>query len=156
MKSFRYPDGQFPNESFNYPSPLKFLFEKGANLEEVDKEGTTPLMVACSSGRLGNVKFIVETLSAGSSVPYGKMGIGGSERPQKNSWRPIHLAVADRKLDIVRYLLDLGVSADVPLNVRCDRMTPTMIAAANGDLVRSILWSDIFPLIWFLDNERFF
>jgi ankyrin repeat protein len=113
------------------------LLERGASLEEVDKEGTTPLMIACACGRLDNVRFIVETLGAGGSgAARAKMGVGGTERPQKNSWRPIHLAAADGRLEVVRYLLDLGVSADAPLNVRGDRMTPTMIAAASGDLVR--------------------
>ena len=30
---------------------LKFLFEKGANLEDPDKDGQTPLMIACKVGR---------------------------------------------------------------------------------------------------------
>jgi ankyrin repeat protein len=32
--------------------PLEFLSSRGASLEEVDKEGTTPLMIACMLGRI--------------------------------------------------------------------------------------------------------
>ena len=105
-------------------------------MEDVNKEGTTPLMIACSLGRLQNVKFIVDTLKAGSSggMP-SKMGVGGIDRPQKNSWRPLHLAVVEGRLEVVRYLLEVGATADSQLNTTYDKMTPLMLAAANGDLV---------------------
>lgn len=43
--------------------PLKFLFENGKSLVvtfDLDKNGVTPLMVACRTGRLENVKLLLE------------------------------------------------------------------------------------------------
>jgi hypothetical protein len=92
-----------------------------------------------SLGRLENVKFIVETLKAsGINAPATSktnMGVGGIDRPQKNSWRPLHLSVVEGRLEIVRYLLEAGASPDCQLNTLYDKMTPLMLAAANGDLV---------------------
>jgi ankyrin repeat protein len=105
-------------------------------MEEVDKEGTTPLMIACSLGRLDNAKYIVETLrNLGNGVAVSKMGVGGVDRPQKNSWRSLHLAVAEGRLEIVKFLLEAGAQAESQLNTNFDKMTPLMLAAANGDLV---------------------
>jgi ankyrin repeat protein len=115
---------------------LEFLLSRGANMEEVDKEGTTPLMIACSLGRLDNAKYIVETLrNLGNGVAVSKMGVGGVDRPQKNSWRSLHLAVAEGRLEIVKFLLEVGAQAESQLSTNFDKMTPLMLAAANGDLV---------------------
>ena len=43
--------------------PLKFLVEKGANLEEQDRNGQTPLMIACKVGREKTANFIIEKLA---------------------------------------------------------------------------------------------
>ena len=119
-------------------SPLKFLADRGANLEDVDKEGTTPLMIACTLGRVENVKFIVEKLKSGNVAVSTKMGVGGVDRPQKNSWRPLHLSVVEGRTQVVRYLLEVGALGDTQLNTTYDKMTPLMLAAANGDLVSNI------------------
>ena len=112
---------------------------RGANLEEVDKEGKTPLMIACSLGRIDNAKFIVESLrSLGNEAAVSKMGVGGVDRPQKNSWRAMHLAVVEGRLEVVRYLLEVGAQPESQLNTSYDKMTPLMLAAANGDLVNAI------------------
>ncbi len=106
-------------------------------------------MIACSLGRLQNVRFIVDTLKAGSSGGMStKMGVGGIDRPQKNSWRPLHLAVVEGRLEVVRFLLEVGATADSQLNTTYDKMTPMMLAAANGDLVISSTSSCL--LNWFI------
>ncbi len=94
------------------------------------------MMVSCTLGRLDNVKFIVEKLKSGNVSVSTKMGVGGVDRPQKNSWRPLHLAVAEGRTQVVRFLLEVGAVADSQLNTTYDKMTPLMLAAANGDLVR--------------------
>ena len=93
-------------------------------------------MIACALGRIENVKFIVEKLKSGNLAVSTKMGVGGVDRPQKSSWRPLHLTVVEGRVEVARYLLQAGAVADRQLNTTYDKMTPLMLAAANGDLVR--------------------
>ena len=44
-------------------SSLEFLSSVGANLEDKDKEGKTPLMVAAELGRVDNLEFIIKKAS---------------------------------------------------------------------------------------------
>jgi ankyrin repeat protein len=114
--------------------------KKGANLHDTDKDGVTPLMVACKAGREQTAKFILDTL--GQNVSYNsadyvekKFGPGGVDRPGKDSWCALHLAVvADQALMVVPILLKGGAAIDRPLSTRYDKMTPLMLAAANADL----------------------
>lgn len=39
---------------------LSFLLSKGANLNDKDMRGTTPLMIACELGRIENVQFLLK------------------------------------------------------------------------------------------------
>ena len=68
------------------------------------------------------------------------MGAGGVDRPQKNSWRPLHLAVVEGQLEVVQYLLEVGAQPEVQLNTSFDKMTPLMLAAAFANLVIFVLF----------------
>ena len=114
--------------------------KKGASLQDIDKEGLTPLIVACKASRETTAKFILDTLSHAGDTSGGdylekKYGRAGVDRPGKDSWCALHLAVvADKGRGVVSVLLEGGATVDKPLSTRYDRMTPLMLAAANGDL----------------------
>ena len=99
-------------------------------------------MIASSLGRLHNVKFIIEKIQSSGNSPAAssKMGAGGVDRPQKNSWRPLHLAVVEGQLEVVQYLLEVGAQPEVQLNTSFDKMTPLMLAAAFANLVIFVLF----------------
>ena len=63
-----------------------------------------------------------------------KYGHGQVNRAGKDSWAPIHLAVANSHLEAVKVLIDYSVNVNKPLNTKYDKMTPLMLAAANGDM----------------------
>ena len=106
------------------------------NLEDPDKIGQTPLMTACKVGRKKSANFIIEKLSEKSPDEYNlkKFGKGGIDRPGKDTWCPLHIAVAEQNHEVVKVLLKHGAKPDKPLSTRYDKITPLMIAAANSDL----------------------
>ena len=63
-----------------------------------------------------------------------KFGRGQVNKASKESWTPIHQAVANTNLHVVRVLMDYNADANKPLNTKFDKITPLMLAAANGDL----------------------
>ena len=115
---------------------LEFLCEKGANLEDKDKAGQTPLMTACRVGRDKTANFIIERLAQlqTDETIVKKFGSGGVDRPGKDSWCPLHIAVAEQKYEVVKVLLKHGANPDKQLGTKYDKMTALMLAAANGDL----------------------
>ena len=115
---------------------LAFLCEKGANLEEKDRAGQTPLMTACRVGRENTSDFIIEKLSQLQTDEriVKKFGRGGVDRPGKDSWSPLHIAVAEQNYEVVRVLFKHGATPDKQLGTKYDKMTALMLAAANGDL----------------------
>ena len=118
--------------------PIEFLKKQGANLEDITKTHLTPLMIACRAGRHKTVKYILGQLSERDtdeeSYMVKKFGRGRVNKPGKDSWNPLHLAVANGCYEVVKVLLDFGADANRPLNTTYDKMTPLMLAAANGDL----------------------
>ena len=104
--------------------PLAFLWGKGANLEEKDREGRTPLMTACKVGREKTASFIIEKL-AGQQTDEAivlKFGVGGVDLPGKDSWCSLHLAVAQQNLAVVKLLLRHGAAVDKQLSTKYDKV----------------------------------
>ena len=112
------------------------MVEKGANLEEQDRNGQTPLMIACKVGREKTANFIIEKLAEKNLDEYHlkRFGKGGIDKPGKDTWCPLHIAVAEQNRGVVNVLLKHGANPDKPLGTRYDKITPLMIAAANSDL----------------------
>ena len=117
-------------------APLEFLISKGVNLEDSDKSGLTPLMIAAKVGRASTADFIIEKLSEINVDEYHLKSIGKGviDKPGKDTWCPIHIAVAGENHEVVKVLIKHGCDLDKALSTRYDRITPLMIAAANGDL----------------------
>ena len=98
-------------------SALDFLVSVGANLEDKDTEGMTPLMVAAELGRIKNVEFIIEKvdetnkrLQDNDALAAGlkKFGKAGIDRQAKTSWTALFFAVANGHLDVVKILFHSG------------------------------------------------
>lgn len=128
-------------------APLKFLVSKGAYLEDVNKEGVTPMTMACIAGRANNVKFLYDTLKEAAAqkgdvadaVLTKKFGVAGIDRPQRNTWCPLHHAVVEGHVEVADLLLRFGASIEKPVGTNFDRVTPLMLASARGDLDMVIL-----------------
>ena len=116
--------------------PLKFLYEKGANLEDPDKDGQTPLMIACKVGRFKCAEYIIEKLAERmeDEITVKKFGKGGVDKPGKDSWCPLHIAVAHQNHKVTEVLLNHGAKPNKLLSTTYDKISPLMLAAANGDL----------------------
>eukprot|EP00095_Tigriopus_kingsejongensis_P005843 maker-scaffold697_size109876-snap-gene-0.23 protein:Tk05843 transcript:maker-scaffold697_size109876-snap-gene-0.23-mRNA-1 annotation:"poly(adp-ribose) polymerase pme-5-like" len=117
--------------------PIKFLLGHGANLEDVDNKGMTPLMRACEMGRPEMVKFIIETLKDKGDMNLSnpivkKMGVAGIDRPTKTSWSAINFAVNQGHVEVVELLIHYGVNVERQLNCLHDKITPLMQAACLG------------------------
>ena len=95
---------------------VKFLIEKGANVNAKCKNDYTPLCIAAEKGKLDVVKFLIEK---GANV----------DKKNKNGWTPLHVAAKEGILDVVKYLTENGANINAKTN---DDKTPLYIAAKNG------------------------
>ena len=104
--------------------PLAFLWEAGANLEDKDREGRTPLMTACQVGREETANFIIEKLGGRETdqAVVLKFGVGGVDMPGRDSWGPLHIAVAHQNYAVVKLLLKHGATPDKPLSTKYDKV----------------------------------
>lgn len=106
---------------------IKSLHAEGAGLEYVDREGKTPLIVACMNLTLYNVaKTLIEL---GANV--------NSYRPGRNGGTPLHHAAKRGLEETVKLLLSHGANA---LLMNDDCQTPLEVARAKGftNVVRTI------------------
>ncbi|KAJ4833004.1 hypothetical protein Tsubulata_001681 [Turnera subulata] len=113
--------------SYGNADGIKSLRSEGAGLEWIDKEGKTPLILACLNPELFNVaKTLIEL---GANV--------NAYRPGRTGGTPLHHA-AKRGLDkTVKLLLSHGAN---PLMLNDDCQTPLEVARAKGygNVVRTI------------------
>ncbi|XP_021847690.1 putative E3 ubiquitin-protein ligase XBAT35 isoform X2 [Spinacia oleracea] len=106
---------------------IKALHGEGAGLEYVDREGKTPLALACLNPQLFDVaKTLIEL---GANV--------NAYRPGRNGGTPLHHAAKRGLENTVKLLLSHGANA---LMVNDDCQTPLEIARAKGysNVVRAI------------------
>lgn len=113
--------------SYGNSEGIKALCREGAGLEWIDREGKTPLIVACMNAELYNV---AETLiELGANV--------NAYRPGRNGGTPLHHAAKRGLENTVKLLLSHRANALV-LNDDCQ--TPLEVARAKGytNVVRTI------------------
>ena len=107
--------------------PISFLAKKGANLLDTDKDGKTPLMIACKTGRVKTANYIIEKVAEreeqlNDEDMVNKFGKGGVNRPGKDSWCPLHIAVAEAHPEVVKLLLSHGANPDKNLSAFYDKV----------------------------------
>jgi ankyrin repeat protein len=119
--------------------PLKFLLDNGANLEDTNKMGMTPLIVAAEVGRAENVEFIIKCIKEKQEAAGGmdaamikKFGVAGVNRPMRNSWCAVHHACCNGHLDVVKVLIKYEADFEKSLNTLFDGKSALMLAAARG------------------------
>ena len=102
------------------------LIAMGADVEEVDEEGQTPLMAAASFGQAGAIRLLVK--SGHARVNRGD-GVGDTA---------LHEASRAGEIDAVLALLDCDADVHVRNKLGC---TPLHIAshAGHGDIVRALV-----------------
>lgn len=106
---------------------IKALRSEGAGLEWMDKEGKTPLIVACMNPELSNVaKTLIEL---GANV--------NAYRPGRHAGTPLHHAAKRGLEQMVKLLLSHGAN---PLLMNDDCQTPLDVARIKGysNVVRAI------------------
>ncbi|XP_025104527.1 LOW QUALITY PROTEIN: tankyrase-like protein [Pomacea canaliculata] len=126
--------------------PLEFLLQKGANPYEADSMGNLPLHRACDAGRAHNVSVLLKYAQNAvdkSDPSVIKWGVGGVDRPNRSSLCPIHLAVMNGHMDVLRVLLKNNVNVNKPLSASKKKVTPLMLAAQQGflDMARLLVQS---------------
>ncbi|KAL4283106.1 hypothetical protein GQ457_16G029870 [Hibiscus cannabinus] len=106
---------------------IKSLFSEGAGLEWIDKEGRTPLILACLNPTLFDVAQILIELGANVNA----------YRPGRHGGTPLHHAAKRGPINTVNLLLSHGAN---PLAVNDDCQTPLDVARAKGNVsvVRAI------------------
>ncbi|OMO98209.1 Zinc finger, RING-type [Corchorus capsularis] len=116
-------------EQVNYGNTegIKALRREGAGLEWLDREGKTPLILACLSPDHFNVaKTLIEL---GANV--------NAYRPGRHAGTPLHHAAKRGLLNTVKLLLSHGAN---PLVMNDECLTPLEVARAKGNvtIVRAI------------------
>lgn len=85
---------------FGYVQVIRYLLNRGADLNQTDTEGWSPILIAASRGDLALIRFLVE--------------IAGSDVRAKNNSKTtsLMLAASSGSLEVCRYLLDRGANVD--------------------------------------------
>jgi ankyrin repeat protein len=76
---------------------VKYLVEKGTDVNMKDKDGITPLFFAASSGNLEVVKYLVEKGANVNAI-------------DNNGTTPIYYSVSGGNVDIIKYLVEKGAN----------------------------------------------
>lgn len=103
-------------------TPVQALVENGANVVACDKEGFSPLHMACCSGSLETVQFLLANQAHDVIVP----GWGNqADATTLTHETCVGLASKRGALDVVRFLVDQGFCFDKPND---DGNTPLFLA----------------------------
>ncbi|XP_067682285.1 poly [ADP-ribose] polymerase tankyrase-like [Haliotis asinina] len=118
--------------------PLELLLERGATVNEADTEGNTALHSACRAGRATNVDILLKKAKNDASVlndgGVSKWGVGGLNRPNRNTYCPIHLAILNGHSDVVKVLIKHGADLNKQVSAGKEKKSPLMMAAETGNL----------------------
>ncbi|CAG5106021.1 Oidioi.mRNA.OKI2018_I69.chr1.g2646.t1.cds [Oikopleura dioica] len=118
---------------------LKTLFQDKSrfhNIDDGDKDGITPLMLASKLGRLNNSSVIIEKAAK------LKLNVNNFvNRGDNNNYSPIHYAAENGHQLQVEMLLSNNADANKHLSIKKQRLTPLMLAARAGhqDVVKALI-----------------
>ena len=127
---------------------IKFLIEKGAEINKPDSQGWTPL---ANAARQRKDKIVKVLLDAGADPNIASNGMtpliaaamrdhvasvkvlaengADVEEPGPQGFRPLALAIAEQRYEVAKALMEAG--ADVSIASGADGLTPLMLIAAQ-------------------------
>ncbi|WCR58321.1 ankyrin repeat domain-containing protein [Wolbachia endosymbiont of Ctenocephalides felis wCfeJ] len=129
------------------PEVVKFLTEKGANIDAKDNHGKTPSNIAKEKGLTEIVDILASTerksptyTSLHDAAREGDLGAikylvskgANINDKDRSGWVPLHRASQEGELEAVQYLVDKGANLNIA-DIH-NRMTPLHLAAYNGRL----------------------
>jgi len=108
------------------PQILRLLIERGADVNYLNADGRTALMYAAEEGAANAIRILIKN----GADPK----LHGSDR----GYAAIHLAASDGHVEVIREMLDKGISPDL---VDHDKATPLHHAASDGheDVIKVLL-----------------
>eukprot|EP00795_Rhopilema_esculentum_P008747 gene8747-14770_t len=140
------------------PGPLAFLISRGADPNDVDSKGTTPLMIAAKLGRCANVEELLkvkieiefkdqddaeddevdkEMDDNEDPLPSSKgmaTCININAKGKRTTKAPIHYAAKNGHESTVRLLVEQGANIDLQTGASKGNMTALALAAERGHL----------------------
>ena len=87
---------------YGHTEIVKFLIEKGADIEDKNNNGYTPLIWTSSYGYTEIIKFLVEK---GADI----------EAKNNNGDTPLICAFENRRIEIIKFLIEKGANYEVLL-----------------------------------------
>ncbi|XP_066280586.1 poly [ADP-ribose] polymerase tankyrase-like isoform X1 [Branchiostoma lanceolatum] len=119
--------------------PLEFLLSRGMSAEDGDNQANTALVIAAENGRANNVDLILKKLKqqakdAGEDADAKAAYISLVQRANRQSFAAIHLAAKGGHGNVVKILHKHGANLDQALSAGKNKVTPLMLASAQGHL----------------------
>ena len=98
------------------------------NIDEVDKTGTTPLMICSQLGRENNCQVILECAKKTKMINPKAL----VNRVDTRNYTALHYAAEAGHENIISLLHKWQADLDKPLGIKARRITPLMLACRNG------------------------
>ncbi len=136
----------------------RFLIDSGADVNAVDDTAETPLFSAVKRDRVDIVQLLVDrsakvnvkssyqfspvtTVAAAGNAEILKILVkaGGDLKLETHGLTPLMFAVASRKVDIVKLLVELGAPVDQVSSMSGQTALFSAIYAANPEMVQALI-----------------
>jgi len=101
-------------------SAVRYMCKRGANISIADNLGRNPLHLACMSGQLDVVQYLISDLGCDPLTR------------DKEGYTTLHSAVAGNQVRVITFLLD--VSQFIVFSVSVTGLTPVLLACKEGHL----------------------
>ena len=117
---------------------VEMLIEHGADVEDRDDDGWTPLYAIARDGHIDSARYLIYM---GAKV---NVRTNSGARFEQSGWTPLHIAVHKKKTEVVRLLLagDAEIDAlsddgETPFQVSQDEQIKTLLQEAKAGRVKS-------------------
>lgn len=116
---------------------VNFLLEKGADIDIPGESDMTPLMYACSRGKVKGSKIALRLIMGGANVSYVR---------QADDMTALKFAVEDCHPEVITALVKAGADVNGPSETD---ITPLMLAARanNIDTIKALIENGADPLL---------